>query len=246
MQTRTYQAPGLTAQDLAEKMRLWFAGHEYETQLLRLPDGILVVQGYRDDIWRVAVGLAAALTVQIKSLPDQSLEVTIGAGAWADKFIVAGIGLLLFLPLVLPAAWGTWEQYQLDQEVWNVIESALPTGTTPTEQATPQPITPVPPAELPTSWFSEETNEVYSAQFFQRMESWQRAIADGKIDPTEIQAQGERVMDLLKRAETSVSDEAHAKLTETFSELAVLQGMQAYAIQQHISENAPNPSTAAT
>jgi hypothetical protein len=243
MKTRTYQAPGLTAQDLAEKMRLWFAGKEYETQLLRLPEGSLVIQGYRDDIWRVAVGLAAALTIKIKPLPDQSLEVTIGAGAWADKLFVAGIGLLLFLPLVLPAAWGTWEQHQLDQEVWKVIESALPVGSTPTEQAAPESSL---PAELPTSWFNEETGEVYSARFFQRIESWQRAIADGKIAPEEIQAQGERVTDLMKRVEASVSDEAHAKLTETFSELAVLQGMQAYAIQQHITESAPNPSTAAT
>jgi hypothetical protein len=243
VQTKTYYAPGLTAQDLAEKMRLWFAGHEYETQLLRLPDGSLVIQGYRDDIWRVAIGLAAALTVQIKSLPDdQSLEVTIGAGAWADKLFVAGIGLLLFLPLVLPAAWGTWEQYQLDKEVWKVIESALPTGSTSTEQAAPTPAT---SAELPTSWFNEETSELYSAQFFQRMESWQRAVADGRIDPEEIQAQGERVTDLMKRIEASVSDEAHAKLTEAFSELAVLQGMQAYAIQQHITENAPSSSTTA-
>jgi hypothetical protein len=242
MQTRTYHAPGLTDEELAEKVRLWFVGKEYETQLLRLPDGSLVVQGYRDDIWRVAVGLAAALTIQIKPRPDQSLEVTIGAGAWADKLFVAGIGLLLFLPLVLPAAWGTWEQYQLDKEVWQVVESALPTGSTSTEPVAPTPLT---PDELPKTWFNEETSEVYSAQFFQRMESWQRAIADGRIDPQEIQAQGERVTDLLKRIESSVSDEAHAKLTETFSELSVLQGMQAYAIQQHIGENAPSSSTAA-
>ena len=242
MQTRTYHAPGLTDEELAEKVRLWFVGKEYETQLLRLPDGSLVVQGYRDDIWRVAVGLAAALTIQIKSLPDQSLEVTIGAGAWADKLFVAGIGLLLFLPLVLPAAWGTWEQYQLDKEVWQVVESALPTGSTSTEPVASIPLT---PDELPKTWFNEETSEVYSAQFFQRMESWQRAIADGRIDPGEIQAQGERVTSLLKQIESSVSDEAHAKLTETFSELSVLQGMQAYAIQQHIGENAPSSSTAA-
>jgi hypothetical protein len=243
MQTKTYYAPGMTAQDLAEKMRLWFAGHEYETQLLSLPSGSLVIQGYRDDIWRVAIGLAAALTIEIKPLPDQSLEVTIGAGAWADKLFVAGIGLLLFLPLVLPAAWGTWEQYQLDKEVWKVIESALPTGSTSTEPVAPMPVT---PAALPTSWFNDETSELYSAQFFQRMESWQRAIADGRIDPEEIQAQGERVTDLMKRIEASVSDEAHAKLTQAFSELAVLQGMQAYAIQQHIGESAPSSSTAAT
>lgn len=242
MQTRTYHAPGLTDEELAEKVRLWFVSHQYETQLLRLPNGSIVVQGYRDDIWRVAVGLAAALTIQIKPLPDQSLEVTIGAGAWADKLFVAGIGLLLFLPLVLPAAWGTWEQYQLDKEVWQLIESALPTGSTSTEQEAP---TPISPEELPKTWFNEETSEVYSAQFFQRMESWQRAIADGRIDPEEIQAQGERVTDLLKRIESSVSDKAHAKLTETFSELSVLQGMQAYAIQQHIGENAPSSDAAA-
>jgi hypothetical protein len=242
MQTKTYYAPGMTAQDLAEKMRIWFAGHQYETQLLSLQSGSLVVQGYRDDIWRVAIGLAAALTIEIKPLPDESLEVTIGAGAWADKLFVAGIGLLLFLPLVLPAAWGTWEQYQLDKEVWKVIESALPAGSSATEQATSKSVV---PAALPTRWFDEETSELYSTQFFQRMESWQRAVADGRIDPQEIQAQGERVTDLMKRIEGSVSDEAHAKLTQAFSELAVLQGMQAYAIQQHIGENAPS-STAAT
>ncbi len=242
MQTRTYNAPGLTDEELAEKMRLWFVSHDYETQLLRLPNESIVVQGYRDDIWRVAFGLAAALTIQIKSLPDQSLEVTIGAGAWGDKLFVAGIGLLLFLPLILPAAWGTWEQYHLDREVWDFIESALSTGGVSTEQAAPTSLT---PDELPKAWFNEETNEIYSAQFFQRMESWQRAVADGRIDPEEIQAQGERVSGLLKHIDSSVSDEVHAKLSETFSEFAVLQGMQAYAIQQHIGENAPSSSTAA-
>ncbi len=228
MQTRTYRAPGVTSEELAERVRLWFLEKNFETQSLKLPNGSLIVQGYQDDIWRVAVGLAAALTVQVREVGDDTVEVTIGAGAWADKLVVAGIGLLLFLPLVVPAAWGTWEQYRLDQQVWTVVESALPTDTEKLDY-TPTAVEPGSSA-LPEAWFNEQTNEVYSVQFFQRMSSWQAAIADGRIEPEEIQTQAERVNGLLRSLETTLNDQAHAKLTETFGELAVLQGMQSYAL----------------
>ncbi|AGY59238.1 hypothetical protein [Gloeobacter kilaueensis] len=238
MQTRTYQAPATSAEALVEKVRQWFSDNHYETQTLRLPGGSLVVQGYRDDIWRVAVGLAAALTVQVKALPGDTLEVTIGGGAWGDKLFVAGIGLLLFYPLVLPAAWGTWEQYKLDQDIWKVIEADLPGGSTTVEPAAVT-ATDTAATPLPESWFNEQTNEVYSVQFFQRMESWQRAIADGRIEPREIEEQAERVTSLLKRLEATLSDSAHAKLTQALGELAVLQGMQSFALLQHIDSQGP-------
>ncbi|BAC92003.1 hypothetical protein [Gloeobacter violaceus] len=241
MQTRTYSAPGITAEALAERVRTWFVEKEFETQSFATAGGGQIVQGYRDDFWRVAVGLAAALTVQIKPLPGDTLEVNIGGGAWGDKLFVAGIGLLLFLPLVLPAAWGTWEQYRLDKDIWEAIEAALPAGSSPVASA---PAEAAAPAELPDTWFNEETNEIYSVQFFQRMESWQRAIADGRIDQEEIQIQGERVTDLLKRLEPTLSDEAHAKLTQVFREMAVLQGMQSFVLVQQmgsVSASSPTP-----
>jgi len=110
MQTRTYVAPGVGADALAQTVRQWFVDNGYETQLLRLPNGSLLVQGYRDQIWQTAIGLAAALTVEISELEGERLEVTLGSEAWGDKLFVAGMGLLLFLPLVVTAALGTWQQ----------------------------------------------------------------------------------------------------------------------------------------
>jgi hypothetical protein len=233
MQTRIYTAPGFGASALLEAVRAWFVAADYETQLLQLPDGSLVVQGYRDDFWRSAIGLAAAITVSIKDLGDDRLEVTLGASAWGDKLLVAGLGLLFFLPLVLSAAWGTWQQYELDKQVWTAIEAALPTTATPFETVTPETAITTPIRTTPGSWFDETTEAVYSVQFFQRMESWQRAMADGKIDQEEIHSQAERVQQILRNLEPSLSPEAHAKLTAAFGELAVLQGMQSYTLLAH-------------
>jgi len=228
MQTRVFQTPGLSAEALAQQVRQWFQANEFETQYFRLPNGSLLVQGYRDDLWRVALGFGAALNVEIRALKDDELEVEIGAGAWGDKIIVAGLGLLLFLPLVLTAAWGTWQQFQLDKDLWGVIESALPLPPElltdlPTEQA-------VVPTDLPERWFDETSGEIYALGFFERMESWQRAMADGRIETTELQNQGERVLTLLRELEPSLSPTVHAKLTQALQELAVLQGMQSYAL----------------
>lgn len=251
MKTRVYRAPGLRADELADKVRQWFAENDYETQILRTPDNHLVVQGYRDDLWRVAFGLATALTVRILPADEDSLQVDVGAGAWFDKAFVAGIGLLFFLPLVLPAAYGAFEQSRLDDKIFAVIEAALPehfetVGTTaPAPVAGGAAVTSEP--ELPESWFNEETSEVYSVQFFQRMESWQRAIADGLIEESEIHTQSERVTTLLKQLEPTLSDEAHEKLSAVLSELAVLQGMQSHVLFQHIDDankpTAANPGT---
>ncbi len=236
MQTRIYQADSLTGEDLADKIRQWFADQGYETQTFRTPEGRILVQGYRDDLWRVAFGFAVALTVEVHPLPDRKLEVTLGAGAWGDKLIIAGVGLLLFLPLVLTAAWGTWQQYQLDQQMWTVIEGFLPNQTEVVS-------TELTPTDVPRTWFDPASGDIYSIKFFERMESWQRAMADGRIDGAEIQAQAERVTEMLRRLEPALSTPAHSKITETLSELAVLQGMQSYALYQHLDGNVPTGTT---
>ncbi|WP_287129256.1 hypothetical protein [Candidatus Cyanaurora vandensis] len=237
MQTRVYYAPGLSAEDLGQRVRQWFVDQDYETQFFETPDGRLLVQGYRDDLWRVAIGFAAAITVHIRPLSDERLEVELGAGAWGDKAITAGLGLLFFLPLVLTAAWGTWQQYQLDKQLWDVIGAALPTGS---EVLSDAPTTKVAtnPA-VPERWFDEASGEIYAVRFVERMESWQRAMADGQIDASEIQAQGDWVTGLLRGIEPSLSPEAHQKLTLALQELAVLQGMQSYALLQHLDPTTP-------
>ena len=54
------------------------------------------------------------------------------------------------------------------------------------------------------------------------MDSWQQALADGVVEPEEV----ERVADMLRALEPKLSDELHEELTGIFYELAVLYGMQ--------------------
>ena len=82
------------------------------------------------------------------------------------------------------------------------------------------------------SWFDEETNELGFQEYVERMESWQEALADGRVTPDEIREQSERVADLLRAFEPKLSDELHAELTTIFYELAVLYGMQRIAETQ--------------
>ena len=76
------------------------------------------------------------------------------------------------------------------------------------------------------SWFSEEGDALFFQRYVDRMESWQRAIADGRIDPEEVRAQAERVAALLREIEPQLSDALHERITQLLLELAVLNAMQ--------------------
>jgi hypothetical protein len=79
------------------------------------------------------------------------------------------------------------------------------------------------------SWFDEQSNEPLFSKYVEQMESWQRALADGVVQPEEVQQQAERVAKMLRALEPKLSDELHEELTNLFYELAVLYGMQRLA-----------------
>ena len=74
-------------------------------------------------------------------------------------------------------------------------------------------------------WFDGASNELLFSKYVDQMSSWQEAIADGVIDPEEIDAQVERVGALLQEVEPLLTDALHDKLTNIFYEMAVLYGM---------------------
>lgn len=41
------------------------------------------------------------------------------------------------------------------------------------------------------SWFDEESNEPMFSKYAEKMESWQKALADGVVQPEELQQQAE-------------------------------------------------------
>lgn len=76
------------------------------------------------------------------------------------------------------------------------------------------------------SWFDPESNELMFSNYLEQMESWQRALADGVVEPEELQQQAERVSGMLRALEPKLSDELHEELTQILYEWVVLQGME--------------------
>lgn len=88
-------------------------------------------------------------------------------------------------------------------------------------------------------WFDEESNELLFSKYVTRMDSWQEAMADGIIEPREIEQQAGRVGGLLRALEPKLTDELHEGITNIFYEIAVLYGMAQIAeIAQTAEEGA--------
>ncbi len=76
------------------------------------------------------------------------------------------------------------------------------------------------------SWFDPESNEMMFAKYLEQMESWQKALADGVVEPVEVREQAEKVSEMLRALEPKLSDELHKELTQILYEWAVLQAME--------------------
>ena len=88
-------------------------------------------------------------------------------------------------------------------------------------------------------WFNAESNELMFSEFLTQMDSWQEVMADGVIEPREIDQQVERVGELLRALEPRLTDELHEEITNVFYEIAVLYGMvQVAEITQAVEEGA--------
>jgi 3-methyladenine DNA glycosylase Tag len=91
---------------------------------------------------------------------------------------------------------------------------------------------PVEKAKL-SAWFDEASHAPIIAEKARRAESFVAAMADGKVEASEIQAQEERLVRLMQEVEPQLSPALHAKVTELLCELTVYDFMQSlYAIQQ--------------
>ena len=75
-------------------------------------------------------------------------------------------------------------------------------------------------------WFDEATQVPMVAEKAQQMESFVAAMADGKIDDTEIKSQEKRLVQLMKTIEPQLSEPLHAQVTDLLCELTAYNFMQ--------------------
>jgi hypothetical protein len=71
-----------------------------------------------------------------------------------------------------------------------------------------------------THWLDEKNEAPVIDQYVQRLGSFMDAMADGRIDASELKAQEARVAALMKTVEPELGDELHEKVTHLLCELS--------------------------
>lgn len=122
MDSRYY--PGVEADvvQLSTELRGLFDS-EFEVQAFQVSN-TSILQARKSSTLRDLTGLSSALTIKIT--PEAGgTRVEIGMQKWLDKAAVAGVGVVLFPPLVALAALGAYWQYKLTEDTWKIIENHI-------------------------------------------------------------------------------------------------------------------------
>jgi hypothetical protein len=71
-----------------------------------------------------------------------------------------------------------------------------------------------------TEWLDEKSDTPLIGQYVERLGSFLHAMADGKIEASELKAQEARLVALMKTVEPELGDELHEKVTHLLCELS--------------------------
>jgi hypothetical protein len=78
-----------------------------------------------------------------------------------------------------------------------------------------------------TPWFDDASDAPMLAEYARKLDSFLDAVADGRIDSKELDAQEKRVVDLMKQVDPLLSPEAHELVTQLLCEVTAYDLMNA-------------------
>ena len=79
-----------------------------------------------------------------------------------------------------------------------------------------------------TPWFDAASDSPLLTEYARKLDSFLDVVADGKVDAKELEAQEQRVVQLMKEVEPLLSPEAHEKVTELLCEVTAYDLMNAF------------------
>ncbi len=127
-ETRSFRLPPeISMETVVQAVEAYCQSKQMQTQYNQTADGGYIFQAAQESIWRTALGMRVATTVQF-SQADDILNVSIGAGEWADKIGSTVIGLFIAWPLLATAGYGAYMQKKLPGEIFDVIARVLNGG----------------------------------------------------------------------------------------------------------------------
>jgi RNA polymerase subunit RPABC4/transcription elongation factor Spt4 len=145
---RYYPRQGQHGGRLASNLESTYLAQGYQTQMLPMEDGSLVVQIRKENTLKTITGTSESISVSIRPFADD-LKVRVGEGKWIDKVGAGVAGWFLLWPLLFTAGYGLYKQSQLVNEVWAFIEAFLRTASEPPPYAAPMD---APGHAQPSSW----------------------------------------------------------------------------------------------
>ncbi|HTS27446.1 MAG TPA: zinc ribbon domain-containing protein [Bryobacteraceae bacterium] len=125
---RTFYGPDIDLPALARGLSDHFSREGYQTQVMALPNGALMVQAHKEDTFRKIAGMSSALTVVLQ-MEGEYLGAEAGGARWADKGVAAGVGAIVFFPALITAGVGAYQQTQLQSKAWQFIEQYVRTNS---------------------------------------------------------------------------------------------------------------------
>jgi hypothetical protein len=96
-----------------------------------------------------------------------------------------------------------------------------------TKPASPKPVK----AKSRSRWFDKKSHPLIEEQA-RRLDAFVAALADGRVDAAEVEAQEARLVNLMKEIEPQLDDELHAKITELLCELTAYDLMHLLHLMQ--------------
>ena len=78
------------------------------------------------------------------------------------------------------------------------------------------------------SWIDETTQTPAIEGYARQLDSFVETFADGRVDQSELEAQQQRVTNLLKEIEPQLDDALHDKVTQLLCELTAFDIMQVF------------------
>ena len=78
-----------------------------------------------------------------------------------------------------------------------------------------------------TPWFDDASDAPMLSEYARKLDSFLDAVADGRIDSKELDAQEKRVVDLMKQVDPLLSPEAHELVTQLLCEVTAYDLMNA-------------------
>jgi hypothetical protein len=122
---RFYEIGNLPLGEVANAAAGFFGRQDFMVNSYTDYNGRTIIQLNKQNGVRFIFGLAYSLTVVLAPQPDGRLLVELGGETWGDKIASGAVGVLLLPPLMFTAAYGAWQQSELDQNFWNFLDGFI-------------------------------------------------------------------------------------------------------------------------